>query len=866
METYNAHKLRYNCRASGQTKDLDLKIGLHCGSVTSAVIGKSRTFFRLFGDTVNVASRIGCKGKTGQITGTEKFHDELSKEKSELPYLIDMSYETCYQGKVHLKGKGEMSCFSFHGIPSHLSVKDGHGTMTSELMTGTNESKEEPLNEKTGISDLGTWSMHQRQTIVDKSSKSPAVNLYSNACSIQGSFGSNFEPTLGHNMQLETLEHIRPMEKAHKRIAVASKLLEIPVSEVAGAYKEMPQDWLSMQNTQYVKQVERLGILQFVDSLTRSRKKAPVAQGKGEVYKYQSPISTGDRLGDGIGEITPERKSCTKNVSEEKDIEMKKIPSSEFHSGSFQNEASQSSSVVDDMFLPARTSFKKDRNICSCRMRRYLEVKFADESLEKFYDWRRKGLSYSMIDNFFAYMAGILMVLVALYYHLIFGEEVVLIIIGVLFGASFVGGNALMKKFRVLFERRNDNDTMDTKLFNGAFQAGSLDTQSRRGSVSRRRRSDDLSPWSDEFTIRNQSNRTNPGTCSWVGNVAPQVETFSYWVTPIVLIFSFGFMSLDQLLLQQSVDELGTHEACLQSFLLPSFLLVLFPLFEFTARVLVTVLSGIILFHVLLLSASNFLLDCNGYVQCLGFLCLLAIAINGAAGSVEDDTRARRSLVARLASKRANSQADTVADRLFPAYVTEMLKEDKPIPFEDVHNEVVILWADLVGFTSLSSTLDSFEVMQMLDRLYSKFDERVERKSMWKMDTIGDAYIIIGGLVNDANVKSSILVGRMFSLALNMLSDLRNFNNEHNTDISLRIGIHTGQVGSGIAGSLRPRFYVFGETVLYAEQMESTGQPGYVHVSKEAVELYTGSQFPLRPRESDGNSYWLGDTKARAQV
>jgi class 3 adenylate cyclase len=126
------------------------------------------------------------------------------------------------------------------------------------------------------------------------------------------------------------------------------------------------------------------------------------------------------------------------------------------------------------------------------------------------------------------------------------------------------------------------------------------------------------------------------------------------------------------------------------------------------------------------------------------------------------------------------------------------------------------------------------------------------------MDTIGDAYVVIGGLVHKSD--NARLTERLFSIGHKMVSTMRYFRKQTGHDIGIRVGIHAGKVASGIIGTLRPRYYVFGDTLLQAEKMESASASDQIKVSEAAARLYHSSQFILQPtgdKSGKLETYWL---------
>ena len=203
-------------------------------------------------------------------------------------------------------------------------------------------------------------------------------------------------------------------------------------------------------------------------------------------------------------------------------------------------------------------------------------------------------------------------------------------------------------------------------------------------------------------------------------------------------------------------------------------------------------------------------------------------------------------------------EADAVLNQLLPKVINDRLEKNEAIPFELHPDNVVILWADVVGFTELSSQLTSTQVMQMLNRIYSRFDKIIEDENLWKMDTIGDAYVVIGGLVEDSD--NPRLTESLFRSANSMLEVMQYFRRQTQYNIGIRIGIHAGKVASGIIGTLRPRYYVFGSTVLEAEALESSSRSNEIQVSEMAARYYRATQFNLKPNVNNSSSlrtYWL---------
>jgi class 3 adenylate cyclase len=173
----------------------------------------------------------------------------------------------------------------------------------------------------------------------------------------------------------------------------------------------------------------------------------------------------------------------------------------------------------------------------------------------------------------------------------------------------------------------------------------------------------------------------------------------------------------------------------------------------------------------------------------------------------------------------------------------------------EAFGEVTILFADLVGFTRLTSRLAPRHLVEILDRMFSAFDDAVERCGLEKVKTIGDAYMVIGGTRGDG-IDATVGATR---LAFEMLQEAHRLASGLGHDLELRIGIHTGSVIGGVIGRNKKVYDYWGETVNVASRLESTGQPGRIRVSETAfwrlkaefdfdegpqLELADGSRMP----------------------
>ena len=142
-----------------------------------------------------------------------------------------------------------------------------------------------------------------------------------------------------------------------------------------------------------------------------------------------------------------------------------------------------------------------------------------------------------------------------------------------------------------------------------------------------------------------------------------------------------------------------------------------------------------------------------------------------------------------------------------------------------------VLFADLAGFTQLSAKLPPKELLTILNDIFSVFDGLAERHQLEKIKTIGDAYMVVGGVDNNPMHTHQIM-----ALALDMQAAVERYNQDptHQT-LTIRIGVHVGEAVAGVIGIKKFIYDVWGDTVNVASRMESTGIPRRIQVTEEVV-------------------------------
>ncbi|XP_050799523.1 atrial natriuretic peptide receptor 2 isoform X2 [Gopherus flavomarginatus] len=208
-------------------------------------------------------------------------------------------------------------------------------------------------------------------------------------------------------------------------------------------------------------------------------------------------------------------------------------------------------------------------------------------------------------------------------------------------------------------------------------------------------------------------------------------------------------------------------------------------------------------------------------------------------------------------------KAENLLYQILPHSVAEQLKRGETVRAE-AFDSVTIYFSDIVGFTALSAESTPMQVVTLLNDLYTCFDAIIDNFDVYKVETIGDAYMVVSGLpVRNGKLHANEIV----RMALALLEAVKTFKIRHrpNDQLRLRIGIHTGPVCAGVVGLKMPRYCLFGDTVNTASRMESNGQALKIHVSsttKEVLDEFGCFELELRGDvEMKGKgkmrTYWL---------
>ncbi|UJR09649.1 hypothetical protein I4U23_013883 [Adineta vaga] len=201
---------------------------------------------------------------------------------------------------------------------------------------------------------------------------------------------------------------------------------------------------------------------------------------------------------------------------------------------------------------------------------------------------------------------------------------------------------------------------------------------------------------------------------------------------------------------------------------------------------------------------------------------------------------------------------------MLPKSVAEQLRIGQNVAAE-YYDSCTIYFSDMVGFTTIASQCKPIDVVEFLNRVYTIFDSIIDQYDVYKIETIGDAYMVVSGVPKKNGNEHAYQIATMALELIRQATTNCLIPYSNNEKLRIRVGLHSGPVCAGVVGSKMPRYCLFGDTVNTASRMESNSEANKIHITKDTKELLdkTG-RFLIEKRgtlhikgKGEMTTYWL---------
>ena len=192
------------------------------------------------------------------------------------------------------------------------------------------------------------------------------------------------------------------------------------------------------------------------------------------------------------------------------------------------------------------------------------------------------------------------------------------------------------------------------------------------------------------------------------------------------------------------------------------------------------------------------------------------------------------------------TKSERLLHNIIPRDLANILREGDGV-IALTNPKVSIMFADIVGFTPLSEKLSAREVVDLLNNLFSEFDEVCTTEGIEKIKTIGDSYMAVTGIPHERPDHAQALVNVGFAF----LRIVEHYRFGDSQRLALRIGINSGNAVSGVIGKSKFSFDIWGDSVNFASRLESSGRPGSINISRETLDLLDESLLNIEEQQVD---------------
>lgn len=213
-------------------------------------------------------------------------------------------------------------------------------------------------------------------------------------------------------------------------------------------------------------------------------------------------------------------------------------------------------------------------------------------------------------------------------------------------------------------------------------------------------------------------------------------------------------------------------------------------------------------------------------------------------------------------------RSEKLLNNILPAIIAERLRKGEEL-IADTYPEVSVLFIDIVGFTKISNTLGAFKTVKFLNDVFGRLDFLTEKYSLEKIKTIGDCYMVVGGVPD----RNPLHCQKLADFSLSALKVIEAFSAKFPIPFKVRIGMHSGTVVAGIVGRRKFAYDLWGDVVNVASRYENTCEPNKIHVS-DAVRMRLGDEFEfedagiinLKGMGEAKSWYLIGRKKSSAEI
>jgi len=220
---------------------------------------------------------------------------------------------------------------------------------------------------------------------------------------------------------------------------------------------------------------------------------------------------------------------------------------------------------------------------------------------------------------------------------------------------------------------------------------------------------------------------------------------------------------------------------------------------------------------------------------------------------------------------RKDVKSEELLYEVFPKHIADALRDGRRVEPESKEC-VTIFFSDIVGFTTISTTMEALKVSNMLDRLYQRFDELSRRHDVHKIDTIGDAFMAVTNLVKDQPDDHVKRIAEFSIDAMEAAEETEiDLEDPSKGTVRIRVGFHSGPCVADVIGTRSPKYTIFGDTVNTSSRMESNSLPGRIQCSDESAALLKlqAPEMPILKRgtirvkgKGEMRTYWVNEARS----